>query len=159
MAKTGYTRSGQCVDQEGDTGSHHICINLSSTSSSGKDFCEVTGQDDWCSEKMPCHEDESQDCPVEDWCVCQWAFAGYIKSAGACEAIQEIECDAVNIKAVEAYEKDVEKYGEALDCLKDRCNLNNGGGGGDGGSVSDHHVSPFQQNAFRAKRNGGQESF
>ena len=52
MAKTGYTRSGQCIDQEGDTGSHHICINLKSTSSNDKNFCQVTGQPDWCSEEI-----------------------------------------------------------------------------------------------------------
>lgn len=123
MAKTGYDRSGQCVDQEGDTGSHHICINLKSASSNGKDFCEVTGQDDWCAKDMPCHEDKSRQCPVERWCVCQWAFAGYLASAGGCDAVQEIECKAVNSKAVEAYEKDEEKYGDALSCLKERCKL------------------------------------
>lgn len=127
MAKTGYDRSGQCVDQEGDTGSHHICINLSSTSSKGKDFCEVTGQVkdgvDWCQDSMPCHEDDSKTCPVQRWCVCQWAFEGYLEKAGGCDSIQEIECEAVNIKAKEAYEGDVEKHGAALDCLKKKCNL------------------------------------
>lgn len=143
MAKTGYTRSGQCIDQEGDTGSHHICINIQSTSSSGQDFCQVTKQGDWCSDDMPCQDDDGGDnnsssqqldnfnkedddndnCPVENWCVCQWAFAGYIKDAGGCDAIQEIICEAVNIKALEAYQADEEKYGEALDCLKERCGL------------------------------------
>lgn len=123
MAKTGYDRSGKCVDQDGDTGSHHICIDLSSTSSDGKNFCEVTGQSNWCAEKMSCNEDGSKQCPVERWCVCQWAFAAYLAAAGGCDAIQKIECNAVNIKAVEAYKKDEEKYGAALSCLKDRCNL------------------------------------
>ncbi|KAL7532263.1 hypothetical protein ACHAWF_004071 [Thalassiosira exigua] len=123
MAKTGYTRSGQCVDQEGDTGSHHICINLRSASSNGEDFCQVTGQDDWCAKDMPCHEDDGKNCPVERWCVCQWAFAGYLEKAGGCDAIQEIECKAVNIKAKEAYEGNQEKYGQALSCLKKRCQL------------------------------------
>eukprot|EP00571_Detonula_confervacea_P014042 CAMPEP_0172311264 /NCGR_PEP_ID=MMETSP1058-20130122/14401_1 /TAXON_ID=83371 /ORGANISM="Detonula confervacea, Strain CCMP 353" /LENGTH=132 /DNA_ID=CAMNT_0013024399 /DNA_START=229 /DNA_END=627 /DNA_ORIENTATION=- len=129
MAKTGFDRSGQCVDQEGDTGSHHICIDLSSTSSNGKDFCEVTGQDNWCAKDMPCHEDTNKQCPVERWCVCQWAFAGYLALADGCNAIQEIECKAVNIKAVEAYEKDKEKYGDALSCLKERCKLKKGDAG------------------------------
>ncbi len=35
MAKTGFARTGQCVDQDGDTGSHHICIDLSSATPSG----------------------------------------------------------------------------------------------------------------------------
>lgn len=39
MALTGFTRSGSCVDQNDDAGSHHICIDLSSTS--GGNFCTV----------------------------------------------------------------------------------------------------------------------
>ena len=129
MAKTGFDRSGQCVDQEGDTGSHHICIDLRSASSNNKDFCQVTGQDDWCKESMPCHQNDAKECPVERWCVCQWAFAGYLQKAGGCEAVQEIECEAVNAKAVEAYEEGGEKYAEALECLKERCKLGEWGGG------------------------------
>ena len=131
MAKTGYTRSGQCVDREGDTGSHHICINLQSASSDGKNFCEVTGQDDWCSKEMACHQDENTECPVEKWCVCQWAFAAYIQEAGGCNSIQEIECDAVNVKAVQAYEEHggEGKYDAALACLRERCGLVVGDGG------------------------------
>jgi len=86
---------------------------------------------------MPCHEDESRDCPVEDWCVCQWAFAGYIKSAGGCDAIQKIYCEAVNIKALEAYEDDKDKYSEALKCLKDSCELNDEYGEENGLSMTD----------------------
>ena len=41
MALTGYTRTGSCVDKNDDSGSHHICIDLSSTT--GGDFCDVTG--------------------------------------------------------------------------------------------------------------------
>ena len=70
MALTGYTRTGYCVDQNDDSGSHHICIDLSSAS--GGNFCDVTGQSDWCSSELPCHEDQSEDCLVQSWCVCQW---------------------------------------------------------------------------------------
>ena len=45
MALTGFTRNGKCTDLVDDEGSHHICIDLSSTE--GGDFCEVTGQPDW----------------------------------------------------------------------------------------------------------------
>ena len=74
MALTGYTRTGFCVDQQDDSGSHHICVDLSSTTtaSSSGNFCDVTGQSDWCSSEMPCHEDQSKNCPVQSWCVCQW---------------------------------------------------------------------------------------
>ena len=123
-ALTGYTRNGYCVDQNDDAGSHHICISLGSIASSGQNFCEVTGQSDWCSSTdMPCHEDQTQSCAIENWCVCQWAFASYIEKAGGCDAIQDIECSAINMKAMEAYESDYSRYGEALECLMERCLL------------------------------------
>lgn len=121
-ALTGYTRNGYCVDQNDDTGSHHICINLGSIASSGQNFCEVTGQSDWCSsDSMPCHENSAESCAIENWCVCQWAFASYIEKAGVCDAIQDIQCDAVNMQALTAYESNSGTYGEALACLKERC--------------------------------------
>jgi hypothetical protein len=40
MALTGYTRSGQCYAHDDDHGSHHVCIDLSSTT--GGNFCSVT---------------------------------------------------------------------------------------------------------------------
>mmetsp|Transcript_24713 Transcript_24713/g.44396 ORF Transcript_24713/g.44396 Transcript_24713/m.44396 type:complete len:164 (+) Transcript_24713:31-522(+) len=123
-ALTGYTRTGYCVDKNDDAGSHHICINLGSISSSGQNFCEVTGQSDWCSSTdMSCHEDQSESCAIENWCVCQWAFASYIEKAGGCDAIQDIQCDAINMQAMEAYKNDDTNYGEALACLSERCGV------------------------------------
>jgi len=128
-ALTGYLRDGHCVDRDGDSGSHHICIDLSSVSSTGnyqgQNFCEVTGQSDWCSgTDMPCHDDpSSEECPVENWCVCQWAFASYVDRAGGCGAIQDVACDAINARALEAYNEDRAKYGSALSCLVERCGL------------------------------------
>ena len=63
-ALTGYTRTGSCVDYQDDVGSHHICIELSSASSNGQNFCQVTGQTNWCSSSMPCHENKYQSCQV-----------------------------------------------------------------------------------------------
>ena len=126
MAQTGYTRTGYCVDENDDQGSHHICIDLSSTSSSNNDggnFCDVTGQSDWCSSYMPCNEDQSEDCPVQQWCVCQWAFASYLESAGGCSYIQTVVCDSINLEAVLAYKKQTSGYQDALDCLVERCGL------------------------------------
>ena len=121
-ARAGYTRSGYCVNEKDDVGSHHICINLAAIASSGQNFCQVTGQSDWCSSSMPCHENKYQSCQVENWCVCQWAFASYIQKAGGCSAIQHIQCDAINIHALYAYEKSSEdKHKEALQCIYDRC--------------------------------------
>ena len=125
MALTGFTRDGTCVEEDDDAGSHHICIDLSSASSSGKNFCQVTEQDNWCAEKDDCAEGGGQ-CPIQHWCVCQWAFAEYLEQAGGCDSIQTIDCDATNIKAIEAYN---EKKGEdesiatAYDCLAKRCKL------------------------------------
>ncbi|KAL7486033.1 hypothetical protein ACHAW6_011632 [Cyclotella cf. meneghiniana] len=125
MAQTGYTRDGTCVDRYDDSGSHHICIDLSSASSDGLNFCQVTGQSNWCAEQMPCDDDGTNYCPVKDWCVCQWAFASYLQEAGGCDAIQEIRCEATNMQTVEAYRSRAgeEKYENALACLTQRCGL------------------------------------
>ena len=133
MALTGYMRTGYCVDEQDDSGSHHICIDLSSLggNANNQNFCDVTGQSDWCSaEDMPCHEDlDSYGCPVTDWCVCQWAFASYIQKSGGCENIQTIVCESINMEALKAYQKMTnkwnaeQKYIDALDCLVDRCGL------------------------------------
>jgi hypothetical protein len=40
MALTGFTRSGECYMHDDDHGSHHVCIDLSSTT--GGNFCSVT---------------------------------------------------------------------------------------------------------------------
>ena len=143
MALTGFTRSGSCVEETDDVGSHHICMDLSSTSSNadGSNFCQVTGQSNWCAyDDMPCHEDSTQTgCPVANWCVCQWAFSAYVLQEG-CDQIQTIVCDAINLEAVLAYQKMIaqpsssssassnygqsqSKYQVALDCLVDRCGL------------------------------------
>ena len=125
MALTGYTRTGYCVDQNDDKGSHHICIDMSSTT--GGNFCTVTGQSDWCSsEDMPCHEDQNQNCSVEHWCVCQWAFASYIENAGGCDAIQEVVCNDINRQALTAYQTQAassQKYRTALNCLMEKCGI------------------------------------
>ena len=128
MALTGFTRDGHCVEEDDDDGSHHICIDLSSTSSSGQDFCQVTGQDDWCSEQMPCSDSSSAQCPVKHWCVCQWAFSEYIQEAGGCDAIQTIDCDATNMEAVKAYQAQAGEntIDDAYACLASRCNLEGG---------------------------------
>jgi uncharacterized protein (DUF2237 family) len=130
MALTGFTRSGRCVEEQDDKGSHHICIDLSSASHSGKNFCEVTGQSNWCDDKMPCSDGSDEICPVKNWCVCQWAFAKYIDEAGGCEAIQEINCGATNMEAYKAYQKssvmegsEQEQIANALKCLEQRCKL------------------------------------
>jgi len=123
MALTGYTRTGYCVDQYDDQGSHHICIDMSTNN--GGDFCSVTGQSDWCSSEMPCHDNKDEDCQIQNWCVCQWAFASYIQNAGGCDQIQDIVCESINLEALKAYQskQSNQKYADALSCLVVRCGL------------------------------------
>lgn len=132
MALTGFTRNGHCVDRIDDMGSHHICIDVTSTT--GGNFCTVTGQPDWCSSYMPCdnintnsHDKDNQSsaCPVQNWCVCQWAFASYIQKAGGCNAIQDIVCEAINVQAMVAYEQQSAdpRYKEAFDCIRTKCGI------------------------------------
>ena len=64
MALTGFTRNGHCVDQNDDAGSHHVCIDMSSTT--GGNFCSVTGQPNWCGSSMAC-DGSAGVCPVEHW--------------------------------------------------------------------------------------------
>jgi uncharacterized protein (DUF2237 family) len=46
MALTGYTRTGLCNAHDDDQGSHHVCVDLSSTT--GGNFCSVTvGPSSW----------------------------------------------------------------------------------------------------------------
>merc|ERR1719230_2304170 len=99
MALTGFTRNGQCVDINDDAGSHHVCIDMKSNV--GDNFCEVTGQPNWCGSKMAC-DGHAGRCPVEHWCVCQWAFARYLQNAGGCDKIQNIVCEATNMVALKA---------------------------------------------------------
>ena len=122
MAMTGFTRTGYCVDKNYDKGSHHICIDMTSTT--GGNFCDVTGQSDWCSSSLPCQEDTNQECSVQNWCVCQWAFASYIKKAGGCDKIQDVACESINMEALLAYRKNYFKYGDALECLEAKCGFN-----------------------------------
>jgi len=124
MALTGFTRNGQCIDRVDDQGSHHICINMADTHTTDKNFCDVTGQPNWCGSTMPCVGGNG-DCPVKQWCVCQWAFARYIERAGGCDAIQEIICEATNLEALNAYRVQAassDSIKAALQCIEKRCN-------------------------------------
>jgi len=72
----------------------------------------------------PGHGTGNHDCPVQNWCVCQWAFSSYLEKAGGCNKIKEIVCEAINIEAIIAYEKsDNIQHKIALDCITQRCEL------------------------------------
>ena len=68
MALTGFTRSGSCEDHNDDAGSHHVCIDMSSTT--GGNFGSVTGQPNWCGSSMACDGSAGAlllvDCVVEE---------------------------------------------------------------------------------------------
>ncbi|CAE8599009.1 unnamed protein product [Polarella glacialis] len=115
MALTGFTRDGHCQDPNDDEGRHHICIEMKS------DFCTVTGQPDWCSKPRGCMGQPGE-CPIVNWCVCQWAFARYIQQAGGCDSIVDLVCDATNMAALTAYQHSTDtSHKDALECIKKRC--------------------------------------
>lgn len=122
-AMTGYTRDGRCADVgPEDQGAHHICIQMPKE----RNFCTVTGQSNWCADSMPCHDmyPNGGDCPIKNWCVCQWAFSRYIEMAGGCGSIDTLHCDATNMAALTAYQgSDVPQHQAALKCLKEKCKI------------------------------------
>merc|ERR1719163_2260680 len=123
MALTGFTRTGECVDQNDDAGSHHICIDMASNT--GGNFCTVTGQPNWCGSKMGC-DGSAGKCPVKNWCVCQWAFASYLERAGGCDKIQKVVCEATNMVALKAYREQAagsQRIANALQCLQQKCGI------------------------------------
>ena len=89
----------------------------------GGNFCEVTGQPNWCDSSMQCDNGSGApgtgSCQVKNWCVCQWAFASYIERAGGCDMIQDIDCEATNMEALVAYR--AQGMSEALSCFEKRC--------------------------------------
>ena len=123
MALTGFTRTGHCADRDDDAGSHHVCIDMSSLTGTGGNFCQVTGQPDWCSSSMPCDGSPGERCPVQHWCVCEWAFTSYLERAGGCDKIQKIVCEATNFMALKHYREQASspRVKAALDCLEQRC--------------------------------------
>jgi len=102
----------------------------------------MTGQSNWCESRMPCDTGNSAadgwskgapgECAVQHWCVCQWEFASYLQSAGGCEHIKTIVCEATNIEAYLAYRKPESAadphIAEALRCLEQQCGLPSGDG-------------------------------
>ena len=122
-AMTGFTRDGRCADVGmADRGSHHVCIKMKA------DFCSVTGQSNWCTEReFPCMEGTSERalCKIENWCVCQWAYAAYLEKAGGCDSSNvELKCGAVNMATLEAYERSGSPtHKAALACIQKRCGV------------------------------------
>lgn len=123
-AITGFTRDGHCQEIQDDQGSHHICIHMK------PDFCTKTGQPDWCEEtQTECMPDGTgtspATCKIGNWCICQWAYNSYVnvqQSQGeACKDILTLQCDAVNVAALNAYRLDPTAFGSALNCLVGAC--------------------------------------
>lgn len=110
MALTGFTRDVHCQDQgDDDAGSHHICIQMKSHLRNFRLPSVRLPPDDWL---------------IDDWCVSQWAFATYIETAGGCDSIVELQCDATNMAAIKAYEaSDNNQHQAALECIQEKCNM------------------------------------
>jgi len=137
-ATTGYKRTGSCDDVKGDIGTHHICVDLHTE----PNFCHTTNQGDWCDELQATRNEETGEVEMlerKHWCICQWAFEGFLKrlvedhettEAEACARFQ-VDCGATNDKAREAYKNVLEHTADpatradahrALNCLKSKCN-------------------------------------
>jgi uncharacterized protein (DUF2237 family) len=82
MAVTGYTRNGCCAHNTKDEGSHHVCVKNVRSTEDKPSFCEVTEQTNWCDRKHEC-ADHAGECPIEKWCVCEWAFEKFVKKKDA----------------------------------------------------------------------------
>ena len=104
MPQTGYTREGRCTSHRKDSGSHHVCIRNVGTGAAGRNFCDVTGQPDWCAAK-------------KDWCVCEWAFDRAVQKAG-CDDF-DVKCEATNQLALVHYERAGKTH--AAECLRSKC--------------------------------------
>jgi len=129
MALTGGSREGYCVDTYGNYGSH-ICMNIDNSNDDINNFCNLentAGKLPACVEnaQFPCQEDTRLMCPVQNYCVHQCYFSHYLEEIGSCDDIQDIQCDAVNMRSLIAYGKraSVEKYGNALDCIAKKCDI------------------------------------
>jgi len=136
MALTGSIDPGFCVF-DGYQQQHHdtICIAIHESTLPGwmygdYDFCEITKQIDpnWCDEMHPCHDDIQQSCPVQNWCVSEVNFADFIESAGGCDKVGSLDCEATNEVVITHFEDIVHreedkgmKFEIALACLKKRC--------------------------------------
>ena len=124
-ALTGFTRNGKCIDEKADTGTHNVCIDMTSTHHGN--FCTVTGQPNWCEQDHPCHDDPHANCPIAHWCVCEWAFQGYLNKAGGCDQIGNVVCESTNQKVIMDYQAAIAKGDKdakvPLDCLREKCNL------------------------------------
>ena len=71
---------------------------------------------------MPCDGSPGERCPVQHWCVCEWAFTSYLERAGGCDKIQKIVCEATNFMALKHYREQASspRVKAALDCLEQR---------------------------------------
>lgn len=72
----------------------------------------------------------SHSCPVQNWCVCEWAFAEYVRAKG-CDSVRGLQCDSVNQKVLDHYRANMATPGvpSALECLSKRCRLGEGNDG------------------------------
>lgn len=129
MALTGGSREGYCVDSYGRYGSH-ICMNIDNSNDDINNFCNLEyaqAKLPACRENgvFPCQQDTTKMCPVQNYCVHQCQFSHYLEEIGNCDDIQDIVCDAVNIRSLIAYGKRSYKgrYNNALECIAKKCNI------------------------------------
>jgi len=102
---------------------HRVCAQLVDNADTCNElnwgdgsFWEITGQQKWNWKEQVCAAPN----PGNGWCICMWATARLIESAG-CDNVH-IECDATDVKYVlDSYHDGGVKLGAAHECLKKKC--------------------------------------
>lgn len=91
-AAAGFISGPRCIHHPIDEDYHNICLDIEEVE--GGDFCDVTVQENLCSDGgtiLPCTEDSEANCPVKHFCVHEEAFADYLELAGGCDKIGHIK--------------------------------------------------------------------
>jgi hypothetical protein len=134
--QSGAGASGYC------SGNYTVCVELGQD---GKDdLCQGLEQNneefylgserddmEWfCSqESLPCHEQESESCPVESWCLSPNVFAASLGGVdGDCSDLPDIQCSSVSSATVWDLldlggANNSTAHAAALSCLVDRCSM------------------------------------
>ena len=128
-APSGYCSGNYTICVElGQDGKDDLCQGLEENN---ENFYLGSDKDDmewFCSqESLPCHEQQSESCSVENWCLSPDVFAAYLE--GQCSDLPGIECSSVSSAAVwalldaSAATNSSTAHEQALSCLVDRCSM------------------------------------
>jgi hypothetical protein len=125
-AAAGFIEGPKCIHFGIDDDSHNICLDIPTVEDN--DFCDMTGQENWCNGTLPCTENPDELCPVRNFCVRDYSFSAYLERAGGCDRIGHIKCEATNMMTILDYEERISvdhdmSAAYALDCIKEKCQI------------------------------------